>query len=166
MSLEQQLVDLTREFNRLKQQFDNLVKPEVGGWKDISADVSLYQNATVAANVNYAMAYVSNKSAIVQIRQTATAAGSAGNNIYTVLPASLTPDTGISTTTPLGTAIYLDSGTAQYVGVAAYVIDIAGNPAITMFAATITDGSAVGANPNIAIASNDVFELDLVFKIA
>ncbi len=155
--------ELVKRLNDLQRQVDNLIKPELGRWVTIVP--SLYQAAAVAATVNYARAFVENKKATVMVRLTATAAGTIANNIYILLPATLIPASGITTTQPLGTAFYLDSGTAHYQGIAAYIADVGGLPAIAIFNATVTDGNVIGVNPSIAVASGDVFSFDVTFEI-
>ncbi len=155
--------ELVKRLNDLQRQVDNLIKPELGRWVTIVP--SLYQAAAVAATVNYARAFVENKKATVMVRLTATAAGTVGNNIYILLPATLIPASGISTTQPLGTAFYLDTGTAHYQGIAAYIATVTSLPAIAMFNATTTDGNVIGVNPAVTVASGDVFSLDVTFEI-
>ncbi len=155
--------ELVKRLNELQRQVDNLIKPELGRWVTIVP--SLYQAAAVAATVNYARAFVENRKATVMVRLTATAAGTAGNNIYILLPATLIPASGILTTQPLGTAFYLDTGAAHYQGIAAYIADVGGLPAIAMFNDTTTDGNVIGVNPAVTVASGDVFSLDVTFEI-
>lgn len=159
-------LELIKRINDLQRQVDSLIKPEVGRWVDISASVSLYQAAAVAATVNYAKALVENKKATVLVRLTATAAGTIANNIYILLPSYLTPVSGISTTQPLGTAIYNDTGSAHYQGIAVYIALITSLPAIAMYNASTTDGNVIGTNPSIAVASGDIFSFDVTFEIS
>lgn len=157
--------ELMRRLVKLEQDVAGLLKPEVGRWVDISASVSLYQNAAVAATVNYAKVFVGKNRATVIARLTATAAGSAGSNIYIILPDYLTPASGIASGQPLGAGQYLD-GSVHYNGNVFYVADIGGLPALALRVATVTDGNVIGTNPNIAIASSDVFSVDATFEIS
>lgn len=134
--------------------------------EDISGSVSLYQNAAVAATVNYAKAFVENKKATVIVRLTSTATGTTANNIYILLPDSLTPISGISLFQTLGTGLYLDAGTALYDGTVAYPADIGGLPAMALKESNTIDSGLIGVNPAIAIASGDIYSINLTFEIA
>ena len=155
-----------RQVNKLQATVDNLDFPEKGRWVDISANVSLFQSAAVAATVNYAEVFVENNKATVLVRLTASAAGTPANNIYILLPVRLTPISGISVNQPLGTAIYQDTGSNHFQGIAAYVAVITGLPAIAMFEATTNNGNAIGTTPAVTIASGDEYGIDLTFEIA
>ncbi len=161
-----ELTELTRQVNRLQAEIDNLVFPEKGRWVDISADVSLFQLAAVAATVNYAELFIENNKATVLVRLTATAAGTTANNIYILLPDRLTPVSGTTTTQPLGTGIFNDAGSNLYDGTIIYPADIGGLPAMALKVSTITDGNVLGVNPGIAIASGDIYGINATFEIA
>lgn len=133
-------------------------------WRDISADIQLYQNGNITSTVTYAYAITLAKTTFIDVLLTATAAGTATNNIYILLPAVYTPNSGISVNKPIGVGEYLDNGSALYSGKAVYVATVSSMPAIALKIDTVTDGNVIGVNPNIAVASNDVMSLNLVFE--
>lgn len=132
------------------------------GWKTFSP--SLYQNGDRSSSIARARYYLDDKHAIVSLLLSATAAGSAGNNVYVLLPTFLTPASGQTSALPIGVFTLFDTGSAVYHGNAVYVATASGLPAVGCQYAT--DGNVVGANPNMALASGDTVGMHLSYEVA
>ena len=135
------------------------------GWLDISASVSVYQNGAIAAGVSEARYYVDDKIANVICYFSITAAGTAGNPIYVLLPVFLTPVYSAGNLTNLGSYNYVDTGTNIYHGYASYAGLITGLPTIGGFAHAAGAGF-IGQTPNFATANGDFMGINLAYRLA
>lgn len=135
------------------------------GWMDISAAVGLYQNGAIAFTVTEAIAYVDDTKAHVIVHLNPSAAGTANNPIYILLPVFLTPTAAAAALAyPLGNYTYHDGGAGIYYASANYAGLVTGLPAIRGWAHL--SGSPIGQTPNFATALNDNVGINLTYRLA
>lgn len=149
MSLEQQIRDLTRNYNALKATVDRLVKPEVGQWVDWTPTVT--QSGSVTVTVTAAEYKLSQGKVDIYCHLTVTGTGTAGNDILVGgWPAAIAPSP-TPVYWPVGTGVIVDSGTEAYEGVVS--INDVDTTKIALRSPTTNDW--IGSNPSFALASSD-----------
>lgn len=124
---------------------------------------SVTQGAALTMTVNYARYRVIGKTAFVQIKMTYSSGVSAAPNDIQItgIPAAIQP-ARTGNLSVAGTFVFWDNSTStQYVGYAAsatttIVIGFRDNVA----------GTAIGTNPNVAMAASDVVMATLMYEIA
>lgn len=151
--------ELLQKLIKVEQRVEALVKPEVGRWQDWTP--AIYQNGNVASTVDFARYIVKEDLVTLVAVVTATAAGSATNNIYVLGPAALTPQ--INNNHPIGAAQYAD-GSVWYSCHVVYSTTVSGQPAFGFRVNTVTDGNVIGVNPNIAVASGDIISFTAAYE--
>ena len=149
--------DLIRQVNRLQQQVDGLIKPEVGRWIDWTPTVK--QSGAVTVTITEAKYNVTQSDVRIYCRLTVTGSGTAANQIrVSGFPAAIRPVPGPAPW-PLGVGIVLDTGTGNYYGtpIVATATEIAIVYSIT--------GGIIGVSPNFALANGDFIYLNMYWKI-
>lgn len=152
-----ELTDLVRLVNRLQADFDNLVKPEIGGiWTDWTPTVD--QNGAVAATVTYArytvLANVVHMIALLAVTGTGTAANAI---IIQGIPSTIAP-TNTNANSVIGIGMVREEGVASHVG--ALLAVGANNFRIR------SDGNLanVGSVPSFAIDSGDAISFQATYE--
>jgi hypothetical protein len=131
---------------------------EVGGvWTDWTPTVT--QLVSVAVTVTEAKYKVKDSDVRIYCQLAVTGTGTAGNTIAIAgWPSAITPNPAPNNW-PLGSAVIVDTGTAEYEGIpvirSGSIIAIA-SPASNTF---------VGVNPNFALANGDFIELNMYWKV-
>lgn len=158
MSLEHQFTELTRQFNLLRQEFDNLVKPEVGRWIDWTPAV--IQSGSVAVTVVEAKYRMSWEDIRIYCHLTVTGTGTAANAIIVSgWPSTINPSPGPNTW-PVGVGVIVDQGIEIYEGVVSLNIN---NTQVSLWSPTTN--TWVGANPSFALVSGDIIYFNMYWKI-
>lgn len=152
-------IDLIRQVNRLQQQLDGLIKPEVSRWSAWTPTFT--QSVAVTATINYARYTVIGWTVHLVGNITFTSGGTAGNNIIMGgLPVNNANVFGADVYNVAGHFFYLDSGTASYNG---HVYGRANNNVAFIDWST---NSFLGISPNFAIANNDRLGFNITYEKA
>lgn len=134
---------------------DNL-KAIGDAWTSYTPTLSQGASSNIAKTVNYAKYVAAGKLIIVSVKVSATAAGTAGSAIKLTLPVTA------AATDFLGQGMYFDSGTATY-GAVAFVDT---TTTVTLYRSDAIPTNYIGADPNIAVASGDVYRFHLTYESA
>lgn len=149
-------VDLERRIQNL-ERFMREIRGDRGAGAPASWTPQLYQNANITSTNNVSRYSLIGNFAIVQFRVTATAAGSAGNQIeirnLPVTPAYASD--GIL----VGAAFVYDNPTAFYSATA----QLQPTPSLRFIGYNQT--AAIGATPSFAIANGDVVQGTVIYEI-
>lgn len=152
--------ELVRQINSLQKQVDGLIKPELGRW--ITWTPTITQSVGVAVTVNYASYNITNRIGVISCKVTCTGAGVANNDIIIGgVPAIVQPT--FAGSRAIGSGQVLDTGVAYYSGVLVAVggsdfrIYVHNNPPAA--------GSAIGSNPNFALAAGDEISMTAVYQV-
>ena len=130
-----------------------------GTWLSYPPTLAQGASTDIAKTVTYAKYLSIGKLVICQLRLQATAAGTAGSNVTATLPV-----TAATSALAVGSGAYIDSGAAWYQGMTAY---LASTTTVVLLRGDTTGGGAGwGADPNLAVASGDVFIASLMFEAA
>lgn len=108
-------------------------------------------SSNISKTVNMANYWRIGDMVFFEVKVTASAAGTAGSSITITLP--VTGVVAAQVNTPVGTGAYLDTGTAQYPA----IVEPASTTTLAMYRADVTVAGYIGASPNIAVASGDIF---------
>lgn len=159
MSLEQQVIDLTRLYNALKAQVDGLVKPEVGRWRNWTPTVD--QGEAIGISIDYAKYIVLAQTVVLYTELTVTSVVAPGGDISVAgIPSVIAPAlTLASGFFPFGWVSIADFGTATYHGVACPI------SSTTVKFRQATTGF-VGSNPAFSLAASDVISFGAVYERA
>lgn len=152
------LDDLIRQVNRLQQQVDGLVKPEVGRWVDWTPTVT--QGVSVTVTVIYSAYFVLNRLVIVNARLNITSNGTVGSPIQIGGQPTIITPTAIAAENVIGIGMVLDNGTARYSG-----------PLIAAVGGWImqphnTAGSGIGNVPSFGLTTTDVVSFAATYQSA
>lgn len=158
MSLEQQFGELTRQFNLLRQDFDNLVGPEVGAWQDWTPVVR--QFSVVTADIDYARYIVMAQAVHMEVRLTITGSGTGGNAILiSGIPTTAQPvNIDVGGINAIGSGFIFDNGSAYFQGT------LSANSAASWQFNAHGPLSAIGITPNFALAANDVISFVATYE--
>ena len=119
----------------------------------------LAQNGTRSATVNYAKYVVINKMCTVNVDLTCATTGSAGNIMTVSLPFTASNYNGA-----LGTGVFYDDSATDM-----QLTTVVQNSTTTVrfvTDASTSSTSGLGANPSLALASNDVISFSIVYLVA
>ena len=134
---------------------DNL-KAIGDAWTSYTPTLSQGASSNIAKTVNYAKYVAAGKLIVVSVKVSATAAGTAGSAIKLTLPVTA------ATTDFLGQGMYFDSGTATYPAVA--FVDT--TTTVALYRSDAIPTNYIGADPNFAVASGDVYRFHLTYEAA
>jgi len=129
-----------------------------GAWTSYTPTLAQGASTNIAKTVNYAKYLSIGKLVICQVRVAATAAGTAGSGISISLPV-----TAATSITFVGTGSYGDGGTL-YPATAF----LASTTTLTLVRVDVssTGGNPIGADPNIAVASGDIYWASFMYEAA
>jgi hypothetical protein len=114
--------------------------------------------------ISYAKYKQINKTLFVQVRLTATQAGTASARINISLPTGFTYQ-NVSANASVGSFLILDFGSAFYSGTAVLILNIENIPSIYGTAYNSIDNMGTSA-PTITIANNDVISFTVTCEVA
>jgi hypothetical protein len=149
--------ELIRRLTKLERDFEGLIKPEVGGWKDWTPTVT--QGVAVAVTVTEAKYKVKEDDVRIYARLAVTGAGTAGQTIVLAgWAAALNPNPGPAGW-PMGVAIIIDAtGPTNYSAVCRYSSN-------NLIFASQTANNFLGANPAFTLANGDAIYANMYWKI-
>lgn len=148
-------LDLIRQVNKLRQDVDGLIKPEVNRW--VAWVPTVTQGVAITKTVTYANYTVLGNTVIASASLALTSAGTAASAINISVP--LTPATGVQL---VGSFFFVDTSTSvSYAGALFWVV-----ASTTMFLRTNTVIGNFGNAPGVTIASGDVMNISLTYERA
>ena len=135
---------------------DNL-KAIGDAWTSYTPTLSQGASTNIAKTVDYAKYVAAGKLIIGQVKLTPSAGGTAGSAITITLPV-----TAATSGIIVGPGWYSDTGTSDYRGHAF----LATTTTLVIYRPVVGTGGAIGLDPNIAVASGDVFYASFTYEAA
>lgn len=153
---------LFREIAELKRRVAELETQEKPGiWTDWTPTVT--QSGSVTVTVTFAKYFTDGKLVVLRANLAVTGTGTANNDIVIGgIPASVQPS--FHSTSVIGTGLVTNAGTAYYQG--ALVAISATDFRIYIHNFTPLAGSAIGSNPNFALANGDAISFQATYERA
>lgn len=132
-----------------------------GAWTSYAGSIVLAQGAStnIAKTVNYAKYLSIGKLVICQIKLSATAAGTAGSPITASLPVTAA---GGASFLAVGSGFFTDASVGEYRCVAY----LNSSTVVALARGDSSLAGGIGVNPNIAVASGDVFVASIMYEAA